>query len=217
MVTFVYLLLVYLSNPANVAGFLSRAGLHAFITADFEGRPNTDFWQIQSAGQQCLRTRPPQPTAVPVPQVAGITPSSGDTQGGTRVFLNGSGLKGPIAVHFGANPAPYSSADSDAQITTTSPPGTGVVTVTVTTSVVPQCGRRGRQWKNPPRFGMISALHRRRLHPAMMCSSPLGILHQPPNNSHVADYRPAATFKLALRRTHEQQTHQNHHRRIWRQ
>jgi hypothetical protein len=47
MATFTDRLLVHLSDPANIAGFLNGAGLAAFLTADFQRRLNTDFWQIQ--------------------------------------------------------------------------------------------------------------------------------------------------------------------------
>jgi hypothetical protein len=47
MATFADRLIVHLSDPGNVAGFLAGAGLDAFLTADFQRRLNTDFWQIQ--------------------------------------------------------------------------------------------------------------------------------------------------------------------------
>jgi hypothetical protein len=47
MATFADHLLVHLSDPGNVAGFLAGAGLDTFLTADIQRRLGTDFWRIQ--------------------------------------------------------------------------------------------------------------------------------------------------------------------------
>jgi len=47
MATFADRLLVYLSDPANVVGFLASAGLDPFLTTDFQHRLGSEFWQIQ--------------------------------------------------------------------------------------------------------------------------------------------------------------------------
>jgi IPT/TIG domain len=73
----------------------------------------------------------------PPPQASDVRPSSGPAQGGTSVVLNGSGFTGATAVHFGPNPAPNFTTDSDTQITAVSPAGTGTVAITVTTPAGP--------------------------------------------------------------------------------
>ncbi len=73
-------------------------------------------------------------TYAPVPTLSGINPNFGPEAGGTVVTLTGSGFTGTTAVNFGANTAPNFTCTSDTSCTATSPPGTGTVNVTVTTS-----------------------------------------------------------------------------------
>ncbi len=96
--------------------------------------PAASFTYFPAPAPQPAGTQAPQPAGTQAPQLADIQPPSGPTQGGTRVVLGGSGFTGAVAVHFGANPAPYFSTDSDTQITAVTPPGTGTVSITVTTS-----------------------------------------------------------------------------------
>jgi formylglycine-generating enzyme required for sulfatase activity len=67
------------------------------------------------------------------PQVSGITPSSGLSQGGALVTITGQCLGGTTGVSFGGVPGTGLSAPSDSQVQVTSPPGSlGAVDVTVT-------------------------------------------------------------------------------------
>ena len=68
----------------------------------------------------------------PRPAVAGVSPAGGSTAGGTTVTITGTGLGGATGVRFG-HIAGTITADSGTQITVTSPPGKGTVTITVTT------------------------------------------------------------------------------------
>ena len=68
----------------------------------------------------------------PPPAVTGISPARGPTTGGTAVTITGTGLAGATGVSFGGA-AGTITADSGAQITATSPAGTGTVDITVTT------------------------------------------------------------------------------------
>jgi IPT/TIG domain len=70
--------------------------------------------------------------AAPRPAVGAVSPDSGATAGGTTVTIAGTGLAGATGVRFGAVPAAVT-ADSSTQITVDTPPGTGTVTVIVTT------------------------------------------------------------------------------------
>jgi serine/threonine-protein kinase len=64
--------------------------------------------------------------------ITGVSPDGGSTAGGTTVSITGTGLAGATAVRFGAAAAAIT-ADSNTQITVTSPRGTGTVAITVTT------------------------------------------------------------------------------------
>ncbi len=67
------------------------------------------------------------------PVVATVSPVAGTPSGGTHVTITGAGFTGATAVNFGSTAAAALTVDSDTQITVTSPAGTGLVDVTVTT------------------------------------------------------------------------------------
>lgn len=65
------------------------------------------------------------------PKVSYISPHSGPKEGGTVVTVTGTGLANVTSVKFGSTDAASFTVDSDTSITAVSPPGTGVVAVTV--------------------------------------------------------------------------------------
>ena len=67
-----------------------------------------------------------------LPAVTGVSPASGSTAGGTTLAITGTGLASATSVRFGGARATIT-ADSSTQITVTSPPGHGTVTISVTT------------------------------------------------------------------------------------
>ncbi len=67
------------------------------------------------------------------PEVSGLSPVSGSQMGGTTVTITGKNLAGATAVQFGTQSAASYTVNSDETITALSPPGTGMVGVTVTT------------------------------------------------------------------------------------
>ncbi|MFF9594311.1 IPT/TIG domain-containing protein [Streptomyces sp. NPDC014646] len=69
---------------------------------------------------------------VPAPVLSGLAPSQGPTSGGSQVVLTGTRFTSASAVHFGAASAVFI-VNNDTQITAIAPPGTGSVSVTVTT------------------------------------------------------------------------------------
>jgi hypothetical protein len=73
-------------------------------------------------------------TYAAIPAVAQLTPQSGPSAGGTSVAISGQGFTGATTVAFGGIVAPAFTVNSDTQITAISPPGVGVVDVTVTTT-----------------------------------------------------------------------------------
>ena len=83
-------------------------------------------------------TSPPTPadqfTYPVLPAVTSINPTSGTAAGGTLVTITGTGFTGATAVDFGTNnPATNLTVLSDDSVTADSPPGSGVVDVTVMT------------------------------------------------------------------------------------
>jgi hypothetical protein len=73
----------------------------------------------------------------PGPQVSGVSPNQGQAAGGDAVTLTGSGFRAATGVNFGSNAATDFTVNSDTQITVISPPGSGTVTITVTSPVAP--------------------------------------------------------------------------------
>ncbi|WP_456791499.1 IPT/TIG domain-containing protein [Bradyrhizobium sp. USDA 4506] len=71
-------------------------------------------------------------TYAPAPTVTSLSPTSGPEAGGTVVTISGSNLANASAVTFGASAARIT-ANSATSLTVTSPAGSGVVDVTVTT------------------------------------------------------------------------------------
>jgi len=66
------------------------------------------------------------------PMITSVAPSSGPSAGGTPVTITGTNFTGATAVKFGATTATYTVTDAT-HIAATSPAGSGVVNVTVTT------------------------------------------------------------------------------------
>jgi hypothetical protein len=71
-----------------------------------------------------------------LPVITGVSPSTGDLDGGTVVTITGTGFTGATAVTFGGVAATDFEVDSDTQITATAPAhAAGTVSVRVTTPV----------------------------------------------------------------------------------
>lgn len=76
---------------------------------------------------------PPPPPPVNAPTISTLKPATGGVSGGTPVTIIGTNLSGATTVKFGTATAAISN-NTGTQLTTTSPPGTGVVDVTVLTA-----------------------------------------------------------------------------------
>jgi alpha-tubulin suppressor-like RCC1 family protein len=69
----------------------------------------------------------------PPPAVTALTPGEGPKGGRTRVTITGADLEGATQVKFGFAEATSFTVNSESSITAVSPPGTGIVDVTVVT------------------------------------------------------------------------------------
>jgi hypothetical protein len=70
----------------------------------------------------------------PPPTVTSVVPNQGAVEGGTVVAINGTNFTAVSAVMFGASAAASYAVNSSMQIVATSPSGSGIVDVTVTTA-----------------------------------------------------------------------------------
>ncbi|GAA2511295.1 IPT/TIG domain-containing protein [Winogradskya humida] len=61
------------------------------------------------------------------PQISQVDPARGPESGGTPVTLTGAGFTGAVAVAFGSRTADTITVESDTEISTVSPAGTGTV------------------------------------------------------------------------------------------
>jgi hypothetical protein len=73
-------------------------------------------------------------TYIALPTVTSVYPNMGVKTGGTFVIITGTALTAATAVKFGTSAALTYSVNSATQISATSPPGSGIVDVTVTTA-----------------------------------------------------------------------------------
>jgi hypothetical protein len=69
----------------------------------------------------------------PGPAIRSVSPDSGAPQGGTTVTIEGQHFAGATEVRFGASKADFQLDPDGTTITAVSPPGTGIVPITVTT------------------------------------------------------------------------------------
>ena len=100
------------------------------------GSPGTVDIKVTTTGGTSATSSADQFTYIGIPNVSGVSPSSGPTTGSTSVVITGTNLTAASAVKFGtANAASYT-VNSATQITVTSPAGSsGTVDISVTTSV----------------------------------------------------------------------------------
>jgi phospholipase C len=74
-------------------------------------------------------------TYTALPSVATVTPAAGNPSGGTTVDVSGTGFAGTTSVKFGTNAAASFTVKSDNLVSATSPSGSGVVHVTVSSTL----------------------------------------------------------------------------------
>jgi IPT/TIG domain len=119
-------------KASDVATAISPAAgvIAAIVGAYFGIRGATLAQSTQLEAQRAMLAAGPPPKAQP--RVTGVKPSSGSASGGDSVAISGAGFTDATAVNFGSSPA-TNLRISDTQISCTSPPGSGIVDITVTT------------------------------------------------------------------------------------
>jgi hypothetical protein len=96
------------------------------------------------------------------PDVVSLDPKKGSVDGGTKVTIFGTGLSGASVVDFGSTAGTIDSVDSENSMVVTSPPGTGTVTVTVTTPDGTSSGGADAQFTyeaNVPKVNFVIPSH----------------------------------------------------------
>jgi PGF-pre-PGF domain-containing protein len=83
----------------------------------------------KNAGQAYVFT-----LVTPPPAITSVLPASGPAHGGTPVTITGSGFEGVTTVKFGSTAGTITGTTTDTSVNAISPPGTGIIDITVTTS-----------------------------------------------------------------------------------
>ena len=93
-----------------------------------------------------------------LPSVTQVNPGAGDESGGDTMTIMGSALSEATAVKFGPASAPHFTVNSPSSMTVVSPPGAGLVNVTVTTPLGTSHLNRGDvfHYAPPPTITAIS-------------------------------------------------------------
>jgi alpha-tubulin suppressor-like RCC1 family protein len=89
-------------------------------------------------------------TYLPVPTVTKLSAKGGAAAGGSTVTIAGTGFAGATSVSFGANAAVHFTVNSAISITATSPVGSGLVDVKVTTAGGTSAASKHDQWGYTP-------------------------------------------------------------------
>ena len=119
-------------KTVTTAAVTADSGTQITGTGTDTGSGTVDITVTTSVGTSHSTTADHYTYTAPRPAVTGVSPDGGSTAGGTTVSITGTGLAGATGVRFGGV-AGTITADSSTQITVTSPPGAGTVTVTVIT------------------------------------------------------------------------------------
>jgi outer membrane protein assembly factor BamB len=119
---------LYAFNASNGAQIYHSAGfgINRFVT------PAEAGGQVFVPSHTVIRSFTFAAAPPPPPTVVLLAPNNGPTAGATSVTITGTNLTGATAVMFGTAAAATFAVTSATQITATSPPGSGIVDVTVT-------------------------------------------------------------------------------------
>ncbi|MBV8462507.1 MAG: IPT/TIG domain-containing protein [Acidimicrobiales bacterium] len=120
------------STAASSFSALTSQSIQAVVPASASGPGTVDVQVFGTCGQSSLSSAD-QFTYTAGPVVSGVSPRTGPGGGGTQVTITGAQLNGPgpVTVRFGNNAASNVVVQSASSIVATSPPGSGLVDVTV--------------------------------------------------------------------------------------
>lgn len=116
------------SKPAKSFAILSDTQIKAIVPAGSDKGP------VDVTVTNATSTSRPTThfySTLHLPTVLSLSPNYGPNSGGNTVVVTGFGFTYAYRVSFGPNPAPRFTIHSDTSITAIAPPGSGVVTVTV--------------------------------------------------------------------------------------
>ena len=116
----------------GVPGTITASGPTTIVATSPPGTGTVDVSVTTPAGTSAVTPADRFTYIPPAPTISGFTPTSGPAAGGTSVTITGTNLSGATSVTFGTTAAVIT-ANTAGSITVTSPPGTGLVTLTVTT------------------------------------------------------------------------------------
>jgi hypothetical protein len=122
----------------RAGGALAAVAAVAVVAAaaTFAFKPSANTHSIAAPAHSVTLSPPPGSTPPPslVPAVTGLSPASGSTGGGTLVTITGTNLDPPpVTVKFGAKAGTVTVA-TPTKLMVKSPPGSGTVEITVTTT-----------------------------------------------------------------------------------
>ena len=115
-----------LSGSGLLSGTPGALGTYNFVMKSTDSTGGNGPYNTSRSYSLVINAQPP-------PTITGVSPALGPLGGGTAVNITGTGFTGATALKFGSNNGLSVTVVNATTITATSPPGTGVVNVFVTT------------------------------------------------------------------------------------
>ncbi|MDO8034503.1 putative Ig domain-containing protein [Janthinobacterium sp. SUN128] len=115
-----------LSSSGLLSGTPGALGTYNFVMKSTDSTGGNGPYNTSRSYSLVINAQPP-------PTITGVSPALGPLGGGTAVNITGTGFTGATALKFGSNNGLSVTVVNATSITATSPPGTGVVNVFVTT------------------------------------------------------------------------------------
>ncbi|WP_193317196.1 putative Ig domain-containing protein [Janthinobacterium sp. FT14W] len=117
---------ITLSGSGLLSGTPGALGTYNFVMKSTDSTGGNGPYNTSRSYSLVINAQPP-------PTITGVSPALGPVSGGTAVTITGTGFTGATALKFGSNNGLSVTVLNSTTITATSPAGTGVVNVFVTT------------------------------------------------------------------------------------
>ncbi|MDN2715587.1 IPT/TIG domain-containing protein [Janthinobacterium sp. SUN120] len=117
---------ITLSGSGLLSGTPGALGTYNFVMKSTDSTGGNGPYNTSRSYSLVINAQPP-------PAITGVSPALGPVSGGTAVTITGTGFTGATALKFGSNNGLSVTVLNSTTITATSPAGTGVVNVFVTT------------------------------------------------------------------------------------